>query len=362
MGKSNFLLRDEYEEWLAKNNIVGNSMNCYLMQDKDPETGLLYFDIIGSFILSNELVYAYTMLDEWRKQIENGQNAQNKVSYLNKYKVFIHSVAKKPFPNKKIISESMLAPIRKRFRKPELALLDGMDDLVNDIGEDRFIRLAVESSFFFNEAEALKRFNDIIKVITVNNEKDPLFKNEENTLPARKCTKSTNNTTVDGHVMHNGKIWYKDEYGNMISPIKEDGNGNAMVCQMINSIFGYNMNVNLDKKPFSNYIISHIWGRAIDPRYFTSLWNIVLVPAWANHLLDKPNPAPSTLAAKFKDTLMEICIKYNGLRESKYGWGKIQMTQPVSSGSKQSGTYTIQVIQPKGNAVIGKIMSETVTI
>ena len=122
------------------------------------------------------------------------------------------------------------------------------------------------------------------------------------------------------------------------------------------------MNVNLDKKPFSNYIISHIWGRAIDPRYFTSLWNIVLVPAWANHLLDKPNPAPSTLAAKFKDTLMEICIKYNGLRESKYGWGKIQMTQPVSSGSKQSGTYTIQVIQPKGNAVIGKIMSETVTI
>lgn len=33
--------------------------------------------------------------------------------------------------------------------------------------------------------------------------------------------------------------------------------------------------------------ISHIWGQAFRPYLFTSLWNVVIVPAYLNDLLDK---------------------------------------------------------------------------
>lgn len=36
-----------------------------------------------------------------------------------------------------------------------------------------------------------------------------------------------------------------------------------------------------------NYTISHIWPYTADPFYFTSLWNIVLIPTHCNYIMDK---------------------------------------------------------------------------
>ena len=60
---------------------------------------------------------------------------------------------------------------------------------------------------------------------------------------------------------------------------------------------------------FQNYIISHIWGRAFDPRYFTSLWNVVIIPAWANPLMDKIQPEEGSPASILQSTFMAICHK-----------------------------------------------------
>lgn len=372
MEKKDFLLRTEYEQWLIKQGNIksGGSQNCYVMLDLYPETDHLYYDVIVSFLFYGERAYAYTVLEEWFKQIGKASNAGNKNSYLNKYKEFLFSKIKdiKTIVNPaNVLSNKALIPIRKKYNKSKLAKLDAMDALVNAIGEDELIRLVVETSFFFDCEAAKKRFKEISDVI-VNGTPDQSLPNNGVALPARKSEKTTN-STANATGIHkkgkNGVLYFVDNSGTNICPIKKDGNGNAMVCQLINKLFGYNMNVNQKDKPFRNYIVSHIWGNAIDPRYFTNLWNIVLVPAWANHLLDKPNPIPGLLESKLKDTIMKVCIKYNDLHnEKKYDWNAIRMQQPVACNNRSNNqkTYSIQVIKEKGSAVIGKIEIEKIKI
>ena len=247
MVETNFLLRKTYEEWLKdhlKKNPSQKSIKCYLMQDT--YEGFLYFDIIASFLYHYERTYAYSVLNKWFESIKNDKN---KKTYWRKYKQFIQDIdIRNEIINcnetHKVIDPKDLKSVRASFNKTDLAQIDGMDSLINCIG-DGIIKLAIESSYFFDKKIASNQ--------------------EEN---------------VDENVYYN-----KD--GIRICNIIIDGNGNAKVCQMINEYTGYNLAYKLENKPFVNFIISHIWGRAIDPRYFTNFWNIVLVPAWVNHLLDK---------------------------------------------------------------------------
>ena len=136
-------------------------------------------------------------------------------------------------------------------------------------------------------------------------------------------------------------IWYYCEDDKPICKIERDGNGNALVCQMIKDYTGYNLGSVLKKKPFKNFIISHLWGGAVNPFYFTNLWNIVLVPAWANHLLDKDIDDEDSLASKLKATFMCICSKYYNFKEmSKSASWKVSNTPfPEIKGQPKRGKY-----------------------
>lgn len=65
-----------------------------------------------------------------------------------------------------------------------------------------------------------------------------------------------------------------------------DKDGNAKVRQIIKENTGeiVSQGANSTVKFVK---ISHVWGKATDPFYFTSLWNIVLIPAYCNDLMDK---------------------------------------------------------------------------
>lgn len=117
-------------------------------------------------------------------------------------------------------------------------------------------------------------------------------------------------------------------------PVVIDSDGNKAVRDLIENISGYSVSNGI-KSIFQNYKISHIWGRAYDPRYFTNLWNIVLVPAWANDLLDK-NAVEGTLESKLKSTIMGICKalyfdrstskrRFNNKCIIKKDWEELQM-------------------------------------
>ena len=206
------------------------------------------------------------------------------------------------------------------------AQIDGMQSLIDKLGEQNFIRLTIESSYFFDHEAVKKRFDEMVALIS-----------KGEALPARKSTVSDFDYI-------------------------EDGNGNSNVCSTINRFCGYNLNQTLDKKPFINFIISHVWGNATAPTYFTALWNIVLIPAWADHLMNKDENS-NLLSSRLKSTFMAICHKLYDMEQMS--WDKIPMQCPAIRKPMDImyGSYTINIIShrpaPRQHGAIKKI---TITI
>ena len=370
-----FPLSDKYIKWLKKNGVKEKSIKSYfsitplIYKNEKAKIDSSYFDVIVSFFLNGDRVYAYTILDEWQGKIRKDYSElekiqlktfQNRMSYLAKFKQFLSSLDLSKLNLAKIntINAEELDKIKLSFKKADLRRIEAMDSLITVMGgENTFIKLAIESSFFFDPDTARERHNQIATFITdINNnsytsdkKKYGLFDNDGDALPARKSQKTGNSKTNDeGYHSQDtqdtkDQWYYIDEQGVQICPINKDGNGNARVCQLINQNFGYNFALKGKVKPFKNFIISHIWGRAIDPRYFTNLWNIVIVPAWANHLLDK-DADKGSLASKFKATIMNLCIQH-------YGFDKMNWTAKVPKPSIKNdedlleGKYRINVIK-----------------
>lgn len=276
--------------------------------------------------------------------------------------------------------------------------IDGMDPLIDKLGEAEFIKLAIESSYFFSKDIVKSRHDQIVKYIEEYKYKykckynkckckykssdcivDPAFESYSiKRLPARI---SPNKDTIVQEQYVNTKTVYfyasKDEESNEnpLCEIYQDGyrkpkaavdygfgggNGNTRVCQLIKNLTGYNLGAKTEAKSFKNYVISHIWGNAVDPRYFTNLWNIVLVPEWASHLLDKNEPA-GTLSSKLKATIMKICDTYFQMKD--FEWGKISLSQPkITVSDVFTGDYMINVIEGGNEISKGNIKRVKVEI
>lgn len=364
-----FLLRKEYERWLKEKDqklTTKKSRSCYIMLKhfNNDKKKPLYYDIIASFLYYDDLVYAYTVLDDWGNILKGKYK-----SYWRKYRDFIHCIDKDNvcFNTSLLVDKSILDGIKGSFNKPDLYKIEGMDSLIAALhGEDNFIKLAIESSYFFDKRISQQRHCEICDFIEKGDTRG-IHKNDGTALPARssETDEESKQKNEGSQVERNGVLYYIDENGNTICQIKTDGNGNTRVCGLINQYFGYHLGKKGYEKPFKDFIISHIWGRAIDPRYFTNLWNIVLVPAWANHLLDK-NPPKGSLASRFKNTMMKICINYNGLNNSKlYHWPD-KMKMPKVKVNKdilklnEGRKYRIQIIEKldenqKASAYVGSI-------
>ena len=384
-----FIFRDEYEKWLLKLDV--KSVGAYCPQDKYICNGkeYLFFDLIGVFAIGNERLYVNALFEEWKAFIEdkcqnNLKTALNRLSYLQKYRQFVETIVYGKKRLSKADNERFneflndLPSVRDSIDKSQNPKVDGMDSLIEYINTKQFIKLAIESSYFFSPDLVVERFDEIKDYIAMHKEVDPAFATYDvSYLPARYSSKED---AVDG--VHErdetaGKVYFKlPNASQRLCVIYQEGargknkecggntcgggNGNARVCQLIKDRTGYNLGATSDKKHFRNFIISHIWGHAIDPRYFTNLWNIVLVPAWANHLLDKDEEG--TLASTFKATIQKIITELYGF--NNLDWASIQMTSPSCNDKEViDGKYQINIIERKtANAPFGKISKQSVLI
>lgn len=155
--------------------------------------------------------------------------------------------------------------------------IDGTDSLLAEIGRDAmgFARLVLENSYFFDPKVVAFQHKDI-KGAYMKNVKLPARWTEtykaqypgKTKDQIKKQSETTNSITYKGH------------------PVQIDKDGNSAVRDLIKNKFGYTVSQG-QNSIFRYYKISHIWGEAFDPIKFTNLWNLVLVPAWANDLLDK---------------------------------------------------------------------------
>ena len=384
---SQFIFRKDYEKWLLKQGV--KSVGAYCPQDKYKCNGkdYLYLDLIGVFAKENERLYVNALFEEWKAEIDKKnylKTTLNRLSYLQKYRQFVETIVygKKRLSKEdnEILNEILnaLPSVRDSINKSQNPKVDGMDSLIEFVKEEKFVKLAIESSYFFSPELVKKRVDEIANYICKKEEVDPAFdKYDIKYLPARYSSKEDAEDGVHEPVVEEGKVYFKlQNAAQRLCVIYQEGargknkecggntcgggNGNARVCQLINDRTGYALGATSDKKHFRNFIISHIWGHAIDPRYFTNLWNIVIVPAWANHLLDKDEEG--TLASTFKATIQKIITELYDF--NNIDWASIQMTSPSYNNEEViSGRYQINIIDHKSvDAPLGKIWKKPVSI
>lgn len=89
-------------------------------------------------------------------------------------------------------------------------------------------------------------------------------------------------------------------------PIIIDYDGNDFVRDAIHRYTGVWVCKNNKMNMLRNYKISHIWGRTYDPFYFSSLWNVVIIPAHCNDIMDK-DPKSQSIVATIQNFYRAIC-------------------------------------------------------
>ena len=384
---SQFIFRKDYEKWLLKQGV--NSVGAYCPQDKYKCNGkdYLYLDLIGVFAIENDRLYVNALFEEWKAFIENkNQNnlktVLNRLSYLQKYRQFVETIVygKKRLSKEdnEILNEirNVLPSVRDSINNSQNPKVDGMDSLIEYISTKQFIKLAIESSYFFSPKLVKERVDEIKDYINMHKKVDPAFSAgnyKVKYLPARYSEANGGHERDESA----GEVYFKlPNASQRLCVIYQEGargknkecggntcgggNGNTRVCQLIKDRTGYDLGTTTNKKHFRNFIISHIWGHAIDPRYFTNLWNIVIVPAWANHLLDKDEEG--TLASTFKATIQKIITELYDF--NNIDWASIQMTSPSYNNEEViSGRYQINIIDHKSvDAPLGKIWKKPVSI
>ncbi len=235
--------------------------------------------------------------------------------------------------------------------------IDGTDSLLAEIGRDAmdFVRLVLENSYFFDpKVVALQHQN--IRGAYLAKEKLPArwtetYKKQYSGMSKdeiKKLSKTSNSITYSGH------------------PVQIDKDGNYAVRDLIKTKFGYTVSQG-QNSIFQYYKISHIWGEAYDPIKFTNLWNLVLVPAWANDLLDK-SYSRNDLTVTFKQVIKFICLNFYKMKN--LNWNDL-MPMPVYQEQHEKDMLAmyhgehlkinwIEGITQPGD--LGKIKKATVTI
>ena len=301
-----------------------------------------FIEAVDSLLKEGDYLYARTIVDgmsyiaeKFKKAIiaMTGTNTFNdKCSALKLFRKYLET----DLSGLKVKGTYNNNTYRNAINKPMLAKIDGIVALANEIGEDKFIKWAIEQSYFFDPDIVAERMNKLIEDL----------ENKTTPLPARKTTK--NDKDAEEGYFHSemgGNTYYIE--GNIKIPITLSKDGNDFVRSLISNKTGFTVGAGKDNI-FQNYIISHLWGRAYDPRYYTNFWNIVLVPAWANSLLDK-NGEEGSLASKLKATFMAISKKL--YMAKGVNWNGLNMTEPQipNKDDVRKGDYSIKILCKKDN-------------
>lgn len=297
-----------------------------------------FIEAVDSLLKEGDYLYARTIVDGMSYIAENikkaiGKNTfNNKCSALKQFRKYLET----DLSGLKDEGTYNNNTYRNAINKPMLAKIDGIVALANEIGEDKFITWAIEQSYFFDPIIVADRMNKLIKDLG----------NKTTPLPARKTTKNDKDAEEGySHSEMGGNIYYIE--GNIKIPVTLSKDGNDFVRSLISNETGFTVGAGKDNI-FQNYIISHLWGRAYDPRYYTNFWNIVLVPAWANSLLDK-NGEEGSLASKLKATFMAISKKL--YMAKGVNWNGLNMTEPQipNKDDVRKGDYSIKILCKKDN-------------
>lgn len=276
-----------------------------------------------------------------------GKSINSFHAWLDVFKLYIDFLKKQP----KSVAVVGVIPWMEQWDKTlnllasQIYVIDGTRALINSFGsKTRFIQEALKHSIFMNPIDVAPRF---IIVSSGFYSQKPLYARKSEDKNIQTIKKDPN------RVFH-----YDDLLGNPCTMnIIKDGDNNTEVKKQINSYYHHKVSAGASSH-IINYKISHIWQNAYDPRYFTNFWNIVLVPSWANDLLDKTKFS-NLFVLQLINTYKAICEKFYNM--GTLNWSSIQMVKPgYDSRFVVHGVYDILFFDKAGSRVV--IAPTTVTI
>lgn len=204
--------------------------------------------------------------------------------------------------------------------------MNGTQQLIDSFfkgNEEAFIEHFVKSCFFLPKKVVEKRANEILTDINnstkINVRFGKTYLNEFEAEPKRNALKKKSKSEIK-KIAQNESLFFKDGKVKVLI----DGTGNQTVVAAIEKGTGYIINSN--SSDFKNYTLSHIWANTThNPYYFSSLWNIVIIPNYLNYIMDKPQ-SQDKINETIQELMKAICIElYNPNTLMK---NKIQVPTP----------------------------------
>lgn len=351
-------LKKEFKKW-AKNTKATSTINNYqtwinqlpiyikgttLKLPNDINNFLEnYLELINAFVKAGDRLYALSVFDKVYEIVRKAKEQCSDDNWKNRHSAFIalgNFLTEYSYNPADDVNYEDVSKMRNCIKKSELHKLDGMDVLLSALGEEKFIKKAVSGSFFFSPTI-------VADPNWSNDKKKARFTEDVTIIVPEKQVKSTakiSKGSINAVYTIDGKNY---------SGISVDKDGNAFVRELINKITGVTV-ASGKKALIQNTIISHIWGRAFDPRYFTSLWNIVLIPSWANSLMDKEDATEGSVAYKIRATYMKICYElYTKVFKDRQYWVDLDMSSSpriIGENVVINGKYDFNIIMESPNS------------
>lgn len=220
---------------------------------------------------------------------------------------------------------------------------DGLDILINVFDSHGILleKHMVENSIFICPDKVKEQMDDLMNLLRNQNQPNNYIKKGNSKLPVRFSEDAVNVKYLDvagndlrpvitkkrmGNKVCKAQDVYTQIYPGAIpsgvvpvSPMSDyrgvsiiiDYDGNDFVRTAIHRYTGVWVCENNRVNMLRNYVISHIWPDTADPFYFSSLWNVVIIPAHCNDIMDK-DPKSHHVVAAIQNLFRAICyLLYN---------------------------------------------------
>jgi len=179
-------------------------------------------------------------------------------------------------------------------------MIDGIDQLVSLYGnQDEFVNAFLESTLFIPPEIVQLRNQELIELYRTGGKFPIRYSPSHHEVLGIRNKKEAITFT-----RHN--VVQLPSYPSF--NIKIDNDGNCENRRLIRKYLGQTISAGKNST-VKNYIISHahVWGLASHPLFFSSLWNIVLVPAHFNYLMDK-DPDAHPIVKRVKELIQRRSI------------------------------------------------------
>lgn len=186
----------------------------------------------------------------------------------------------------------------KKSKKP---IIDGFQPIISRLGtKEQIIEFVLENTYFF-DPELVKNQKESLKppyYVRFSRKKSYFYKESG-------IEKESN--SKDGRHLHKLLNLYIKR-GDKNIDIVVDRDNNEKVKNEIKDYTGQVVSKG-KRSTMKNFVITHIWGNATEPEYFSYMWNYCITPSFAASLTDKEDPEEDTVEKLLQDTIKAIAQK-----------------------------------------------------